>query len=102
MKIILSVLRINITIYKSLENHERNLLEEKNDLKDENSYKEYLTFLLNNFSIAIDLREDFHTAVSFKIFNFFLMDNDFNLMINEEGEIYENKILHSEFSVINQ
>ncbi len=95
-------MRINITIYKSLENHERNLLEEKNDLKDENSYKEYLTFLLNNFSIAIDLREDFHTAVSFKIFNFFLMDNDFNLMINEEGEIYENKILHSEFSVINQ
>lgn len=100
MKIVYSVLRINITIYKSLEKNERRILEEQNLLCDETSYKEYLSFLLNNFSVAVDLREDFHTDVSFRIFNFFLLDKDFEWRIDDEGTIFENPILHREFGVI--
>jgi len=99
MKIIFSVLRINITFYKSLEKNERKLLEEQNLLSDETNYKEYLSFLLNNFSVAVDLREDFHTTVNFKIFNFFLMDKDFEWRKDDNGAIFEYPILNREFGV---
>lgn len=99
MRFQFNLIKVNITILKSLENEERKLLENHNCLSDETEYKEYLTFILNNFYLNVDMREDLYLEVSSKIFNFFLIDKDYVWQLNQDGNISEYPILNQEFQV---
>ncbi len=100
MKFQFNLLKIHITLLKSLEQSERDLLQSNNYLSDETEYKEYLSYILNNFSLDINMREDFYVQMNMKIFNFFLIDKDFIWKLNNEGNISEFSILNPEFTVI--
>lgn len=99
MKFQFSVQKIQVSLYKSLENEERELLESNKFLSDDSEYKEFLTFILNNFCIDFNLKENLYLEFNIKIFNFFLIDKDFKWKLNNEGNIIESPILNQEFSV---
>jgi len=99
MKFQFNLLKIHITILKSLEREETELLESNQCLSDETEYKEYLTYILNNFSLDVNMREDLYLELNMKIFNFFLIDKDYSWKINDQGNIAEVPILNQEFSV---
>ncbi len=99
MKFQFNLLKVNITILKSLEPEEKQLLESNHCLSDDIEYKEYLSFILNNFSLDVNMREDLYLDLNMKIFNFFLIDKDYKWKLNNEGNISEFPILNQEFSV---
>lgn len=99
MKFHFNLLKINISILKSLEKDERNLLQKAKCLNKDTEYKEYLSFILNNFTLNLDLKENLYLESNIKIFNFFLIDSDFYWKLNERGNIEECTVLNNEFSV---
>ena len=99
MKFQFDLNKINIMILKSLDKEEKLLLHSTNLLNKNTEYKEYLSFILNNFSMNLNIKENFYLDMNLKIFNFYLLDTDFFWKINERGNIQETSILNSEFSV---
>jgi hypothetical protein len=91
--------KIQISLFKSLEFEEREILESNRILSDETEYKEFLTFILNNFCCDLNLKENLILEFNMKLFNFFLIDKDFIWKINNNGNIEEFPILNQEFSV---
>lgn len=83
-----------------MELEEKELLESNQLLSDETEYKEYLSFIMNNFNFEIKMKKDLYMELQMKIFHLFLIDNDFKWMLNLDGNIIEHPILNQEFSVI--
>lgn len=99
MKFQFIILKINIKILKSIEKDEMKLLE-NNDNKCLDEHKEYLSYLLNNFLLLVDMKEDLYIEINTKILNFFLIDKDYVWKLDPNGIITQYPVLNDEFQVI--